>query len=48
MLETLVFLLVLGGVSTLLQKWAARKAGVSWKDYLRMSPQERKKAGIKI
>lgn len=48
MFETLGFLIVLGAVSTGLQKRAAEKAGIPWAEWYKMTPEQKRARGAKI
>ena len=48
MLETLLPIWAIGAIVIWWQRREARRLGIPWNDFIRMTPQERRKAGARI
>ena len=48
MLETLLPIWAIGALAVWWQRREARRLGIPWNNYLKMTPAERKKAGVRL
>ena len=48
MLETLLPIWAIGALAVWWQRREARRLGIPWNTYLKMTPAERKKAGVRL
>lgn len=48
MLETLIVVSLLGAIQVWWQRREARRLGITWSRYLRMTAEERRRAGVRI